>query len=65
MKKTDIRQPESNQVAEEKILRAGLFARIMSAVRRAFHKVFPPLFYIALDTTLPIDDLKSQLFWGI
>lgn len=61
MEKTDKRQPKPSQEAEDRILRAGLCARIMSALQRAFYKAFPPLFYIALDTTLPTDDLLSQL----
>ena len=61
MKKTDTPQSGTDQAAEARIQHAGIFGRIMSALRRAFHKAFPPLFYIALDTTLPLNDLQSQL----
>ena len=61
MRKTDTPQPESGQESIRRIQKAGPSARIASALRWAFYKVFPPLFYIALDTTLPLDDLQSQL----
>lgn len=61
MKKTDIPQPKSNQATEDRIRKAGLFERIWMALQRAFHKVFPPLFYIALDMTLPLNSLEQQL----
>ncbi len=54
MKRTDKPQPRSSQAKEDRIRKVGLFWRIKTALQQAFHKVFPPTFYIALDMTLPL-----------
>ena len=61
MKKTGSPQQESSQAAEARIQRAGLFAHIKAALQAAFHRVFPPLYYVSLDTTLSLNDLQSEL----
>ena len=61
MKKTGLSQQESGQVAEARIQRAGLFAHIKAALQAAFHRVFPPLYYVSLDTTLSLTDLQYEL----
>ncbi len=61
MKRTDIQQPEAGQAAAGQNRQAGLCARIATAFRQAFQKVFPPIFYIVPDMTLSLSSLEQQL----
>ena len=61
MRKTDPQQPAEAQAGARRIQRAGIFSRIAAAAQSAFHRAFPPLYYVSLDTTLPLIDLQYEL----
>ena len=60
-RKTDPQQPAEAQAGARRIQRAGIFSRIAAALQAAFHRVFPPLYCVSLDTTLSLNDLQSEL----